>query len=316
MDRPNPRSEWTETRVAEMHVPPLDELAKVVSDGLTAHFKGVVAEVVESPDFREPPFHLAAEGINGSPRLADVGGPPYLVPKVQRHKVYNLTDIADEIKLPGCSFLGAGAGSSRLAGCNCELMPNSNLATGEIHTHFAKMKDGAPVLERYMSNEFGLLANLLATEGKAGKVLKVSASGRAGDLNFITAIRKVMHAHYGEDKPVALGGVFIMDKGQAKLHVMPDFSETPLTTDEEVENWLHFYHADAPLICLCGSCVSHDPGFDLRVEHTHVFSSHGQGGHYHYDVTPVDVEYTGYFVVAEQVVRVDAPKETHQVGRD
>lgn len=53
--------------------------------------------------------------------------------------------------------------------------PNSNLATGEICTHFAKMKGGKAVLERYMSNEFGLLANLLATEGKPGKVVKVSA---------------------------------------------------------------------------------------------------------------------------------------------
>ena len=97
---------------------------------------------------------------------------------------------------------------------------------------------------------------------------------------------------------------------------MPDFSETPLTTDAEVEAWLHFYHAHAPLICLCGSCVSHDPGLDLRVEHTHVFSSHGEGGHYHYDVTPEDAQYTGYFVLAEQIFRIDAPAETHQVGRD
>eukprot|EP00037_Helgoeca_nana_P019285 m.187699 g.187699 ORF g.187699 m.187699 type:complete len:317 (-) comp24800_c0_seq1:208-1158(-) len=316
MDKVNPREGWTKTRVASMHVPPLDELAGVVQDGLTEHFKSVVAEVVESPDFREAPFHLASEGLCGSPRLADVGGPPYLVPTVQRDKVYNLADIADEINLPGCTFIGAGAGSSRLGGCNCELIPNSNLASGEICTHFAKMKDGVAVLERYMSNEFGLLANLLATEGKPGRVLKVSAQGRAGDTNFVTAIRKVILATYGEDKPIALGGVFIMDKGQAKLHVMPDFSETPLTTDSEVEDWLHFYNADAPLICLCGSAVSHDPGFDLRVEHTHVFSSHGQGGHYHYDVTPVDVEYTGYFVVAEEIHRVDAPTETHQVGRD
>ena len=77
---------------------------------------------MDSPDFRQAPFHLASEGLSGSPRLADVGGPPYLVPTVQRHKVYNLTDVAKEIKLPGCTFIGAGAGSSRLAGCNCELM--------------------------------------------------------------------------------------------------------------------------------------------------------------------------------------------------
>ena len=93
-------------------------------------------------------------------------------------------------------------------------------------------------------------------------------------------------------QPVAVGGVFIIGKGKAKLHVMPDFSTTPLTTDAEVDAWLHYYEAHAPLIML-STFVSHDPGLDLRVEHTHGFSTHNQGGHYHYDTTPKFVEYTG-----------------------
>ena len=253
-------------------------------------------------------------GICGSARLCDVGGPPYLVPTVQRDKLYNLQEIADEVGLPGASFIGAGAGSSRLAGCNCELMPNSHLGTGKICTHFAKMKDGVPTLERYMSNEFGLLANLLASEGKRGPVLKVTCRNRTGDATFVAAMRQVLAEHYG-DKPIAVGGVFIIGAGQAKLHVMPDFSATPLTTDAEVEEWLHFYHANAPLIAL-STFVSHDPGLDLRVEHTHCFSSHGEGGHYHYDVTPPEVEYTGYFSLAHTIHRIDAPACTHQIGRD
>lgn len=66
-------------------------------------------------------------------------GPPYLIPTVQRDKVYNLKDIAAEVELPGASFIGAGAGSSRLTGTNCELMPNSHLKTDTICTHFAKL---------------------------------------------------------------------------------------------------------------------------------------------------------------------------------
>lgn len=57
-------------------------------------------------------------------------------------------------------------------------------------------------------------------------------------------------------------------------------------------------------------------GFDLRVEHTHCFSHHGEGGHYHTDTTPETVEYLGYFVLAEFLFRIDRPKETHMVGRD
>jgi len=57
-------------------------------------------------------------------------------------------------------------------------------------------------------------------------------------------------------------------------------------------------------------------GLDLRVEHTHCFSAHGEGGHYHYDVTPKDVRYVGYFSIAERIYRVDPPAVTHLVGRD
>lgn len=73
-------------------------------------------------------------------------------------QVYNLKDIAEEIALPGATFIGAGAGSSRLTGTNCELMPNSNLATNDICTHFAKLKVRGVcacvcVYDAYMSSE-------------------------------------------------------------------------------------------------------------------------------------------------------------------
>ena len=56
--------------------------------------------------------------------------------------------------------------------------------------------------------------------------------------------------------------------------------------------------------------------FDLRVEHTHCFSDHGEGGHYHYDTTPTDVEYHGYYTLAEKLYRIDRPVVTHKIGRD
>ena len=57
-------------------------------------------------------------------------------------------------------------------------------------------------------------------------------------------------------------------------------------------------------------------GLDLRVEHTHCFSDHGDGGHYHYDTTPSEVHYHAYYTVAEQLVRIDQPTHTHSFGRD
>lgn len=43
---------------------------------------------------------------------------------------------------------------------------------------------------------------------------------------------------------MAIGGVFIIGKGNAKLHVMPDFSKTPVLTDADVDGWLHYYEAN------------------------------------------------------------------------
>ena len=50
-----------------------------------------------------------------------MGGVPNLVPLVNRAKIYNLKDVAAEINMPQAFFIGAGAGSSRLAGLNCEV---------------------------------------------------------------------------------------------------------------------------------------------------------------------------------------------------
>ncbi|XP_071393348.1 ester hydrolase C11orf54 homolog isoform X3 [Centroberyx affinis] len=94
-----------------------------------------------------------------------------------------------------------------------------------------------------------------------------------------------------------------------------EFSVCPLDTNDKVNNWLQHFEVSAPLICQ-SVLVSRDPGLDLRVEHTHCFSHHGEGGHYYIDTTPDSVEYLGYFMPAEFVYRIDRPKETHVIGRD
>lgn len=67
---------------------------------------------------------------------------------------------------------------------------------------------------------------------------------------------------------------------------------------------------------LTTTSLFHLQGLDLRIEHFHCFSDHGEGGHYHYDVTPDDVQYTGFFSLAEKLYRIDRPQTTHNVGRD
>lgn len=81
------------------------------------------------------------------------------------------------------------------------------------------------------------------------QVIKVYAKKRIGDDDFIASIRKTL-ANYYKDKIVGLGGTFLLKEGKAKQHVMPDFSTTPLTSDEDVNKWLRFYNMSAPLIAV------------------------------------------------------------------
>ncbi|NXU49878.1 CK054 hydrolase, partial [Turnix velox] len=297
----------------------------VLQKGLKENFADAEVSVVDCPDLTKEPFKFPAKGICGKPRIADVGGVPYLIPLVKKEKVYDLNTVAKDIELPGAFILGAGAASSKILGVNAELIPivqtksEKNPAVNGSYIAQINPADKGCLLEKYSSKytdcEFGLLANLYASEGQPGKVIEVKANGRTGELNFVSCLRQILEKHYGE-KPVGMGGTFIIQKGKAKIHIMPpEFSACPLNTDEDVNNWLKFFEMKAPLICQT-VMVSRDPGFDLRVEHTHCFSHHGEGGHYHQDTSPDSVQYLGYFLPAELLFRIDRPQETHLVGRD
>jgi len=55
---------------------------------------------------------------------------------------------------------------------------------------------------------------------------------------------------------------------------------------------------------------------DLRLQHFHLFSNHGEGGHYHYDTEPTTVKYTAYLNVAKKLIRVDQPETALLFGKD
>ena len=57
---------------------------------------------------------------------------------------------------------------------------------------------------------------MFVSEGKPGKVLKIEAKTRTGKDNFVTALRNILKAHYG-DSPVSLGGAFLIEKVYVQL---------------------------------------------------------------------------------------------------
>jgi len=310
-----------------LHLPDLEELAAVIRKGLETNYQSSSCQVVECPDLTQAPFGLASKGLLGNTRLADVGGVPYLIPTSQwETKVYDLQKVSELVDLPGCVILGAGAGSKHVVGINCEMIPNIRCQGGSNErnnlTHVARMRDDSKhVLESYhehynSSCQFCLLANLFCSEGRQGKVIKVTAECRTGKDDLVSCMRGAILDHYGNQQPVGMGGSFVVEQGKIKIHVMPDFSPTPLTCEDDVNNWLRFFHASAPFTCMA-TFITDDCGLDLRVTHTHGYSTvNGEGGHYHCDVTPDVIRYVGYFAPAGKIYRIDRPQVTHQIGRD
>ncbi|KAF7490199.1 Ester hydrolase C11orf54 -like protein [Sarcoptes scabiei] len=309
----------------------LDELSNRLLDGLRNKFEHCSVSVVDCPDLTRPPFNLAASGLCGRTAIADVGGVPYLLPLVKRDKIYSFKQIANIVD-PGqqCFILGASAGPFHKIGHNSELMPNVLLEKSADEgfkirndlTHLAEIHDQNNRFRLLKSDhsEFGLLGDLFVSEGKPGKVLRIEVQNRKiidnNDINdeekasFTTIIRKILQESY-PNQLISLGGVFLIEQGEAILHIMPDFSDVPLNTEQEVNDWLRFFPMKSPLRCLTTMHSVVDGYRNLRSEHTHCFSDHNQGGHYHNDIDPKRIKYLAYLNTAKIIYRIDKPSITN-----
>ncbi|KAI4495910.1 hypothetical protein M0802_008316 [Mischocyttarus mexicanus] len=305
----------------QLHVPSLDEIKNILEEGLSTNFAEVNVEVVNCPDLTKKPFSLSASGLSGDPTILEIGGPSYLLPLVQRDKLYDVHELLKRINNSDKSFvIGAGAGPWPYLNSNCELMMNLVISSSGIknETRIASVDKANEncKLETLIGNEtrLALLANLFVSKGETGTVLKVHAKKRTGKDDFIACMQKALGRHY-KDKLVGLGGTFLINDGKVKQHVMPDFSTTPLNTVEQLDDWLHFYNMSTPLIAV-GTFVSAETDLDLRVQHFHSFSHHGEGGHYHIDTTPDTIEYLGYFNLGNNLYRIDQPAKSLKFGKD
>lgn len=272
----------------------------------------MTVEIVDSPDLTKDPFFLASSGISGDATIIEYGNDNYLLPLVDKSKVYDLIPTIREIqsyKEKEFFTCGAGAGPFEWKEQNCEGIYNMKVfqnGSVENESYIARTTASGFEVLKLPNNETraSLLGNIFLTEGKNGKLLKVVVRNRTGEENFVSSMRQGLTEYYSEGEIVGLGGAFVMKRGTAYIHVMDQFSETPLNTDEELNSWLTFHRMPAPLTCL-GNFVSQQTDFNLRFQHFHCFSNHGHGGHYHYDTTPEIVEYEGYFNIAERVILID-----------
>lgn len=283
----------------------------VLENALKKNFVEVSVQIVDNPDLTQEPFYLASSGLGGDPTIIEYGNDDYLLPLVDKTKVYDLVPTIREIesyKSKDFFACGAGAGPFEWLDQNCEGIYNMKVfQNGSIdnESHVARTTASGMEILKVPNNETraSLLGNIFLSEGKPGKVLKVMAKNRTGNENFISAMRIGLTEYYSSDKVVGLGGVFVMKTGKANIHVMDKFSETPIAPDM-LDSWLTYHEMPAPLIAL-GDLVSQSTDFTLRLQHFHCFSKHNHGGHYHDDTTPDIVEYEGYFNVAERIFLID-----------
>jgi hypothetical protein len=173
---------------------------------------------------------LATEGILGNERIADIGGPPNLHPLPKFDRKYSLLDMMKLMEMGNRGFvLGAAAGPFHVIGVNSELMPNLSHDQGEVTnlTRFANVDGERCVCEHVPENstDCALMATLFGREGRTRDVIKIAAKGRTGKLNFLSSIQKALKVF---ERPVSMGGVFLIRKGKAYMHVIPDFSKTSL----------------------------------------------------------------------------------------
>ena len=176
------------------------------------------------------------------------------------------------------------------------------------------------IAEKYTARKHGGLGNVFYTDGVRGKVIKIKIKGRSGEQGSLPqAMRKALsdNLQIKEKEHIALAGVFRILNGKIKSHVQPDYADIKHEYYDPkqmkcVKDFLEFYEPVGPELQGYSVLWTGDPtGGDLNLresgEHTHFHSyiKENIAGHYHFDVTPEEIEYEGYFNTASEVHRVN-----------
>ena len=304
----------------KFNTPSLLNISKALDRGLKENYKEVLVNVVECPNLKK--WNCPAEGISGNEKIIDVGGEPYMHDQKFIGTEFDYEEISKKIGCEKSYALGAGSGAMSCLNGHCgELIVNENLITSESKSVVARVgKNKECIVEKYTDRKHGGLSNIYFSEGKIDKVIKIKIKGRVGNEGSLSQSMRSALTKYlpiQGNKHVALGGIFRILKGKIKSHVQPDYDDIKIQYYDPkkmkcVKDFLKFYEpVGSDLQCYSVLWTGDPTGGSLNLresgEHTHFhsFKNNSYAGHYHFDVTPDDIEYEGYFNVSKEVFRVN-----------
>ena len=206
----------------------LEKISEALQKGLPKNFKEVMVSVVDCPNLKN--WDCPAEGMSGNQKITDVGGEPYMHDKKYIGAEFDFKDVAKLIGSEKSYAFGAGSGAMSCLEGHCgELVINDNFITNEQKSVIAMVgKNKECIAKDYPASKHGGLGNIFYTDGKKGKVIKVTIKGRSGEQGSLTqAIRTALLENLelkGNDH-LGLAGVFRVLKGKIKSHVQPDYED-------------------------------------------------------------------------------------------
>ena len=297
-----------------------EKISKALQLGLSKNYKTAEVSIVGCPNLRE--WDCPSEGMSGNQKIVDVGGEPYMHDPKFIGAEFDYEEISKMIGSEKSYALGAGSGAMSCLEGHCgELVINENLITSESKSIIARVGlNKECIAEKYTARKHGGLGNVYYTDGVKGKVIKIKIKGRSGEQGSLSqAIRTALTDNLQIDgnKHIALAGVFRILNGKIRSHVQPDYVDIKHEYYDPrqmkcVKDFLQFYEPVGPELQGYSILWTGDPsGGDLNLresgEHTHFhsYTKDNIAGHYHFDVTPEEIEYEGYFNTAREVHRVN-----------
>ncbi|XP_029163487.1 uncharacterized protein LOC114934940 [Nylanderia fulva] len=319
----------------DLFVPKVEELIKVLQEGLKQHFKEVSVEWMVCPDLTQEPFKLAAPGICGDPMLVELGCISYLFPRPYKN-MYSMKKVLENInynKHKTMSIIGTTIAPRESDAQLGELLMNASLLQMTENLMEVKNQSCMTFQDEKTKNskiEYVNDTNLkcypygsfFISKGTREKVLKVHVKKRISNTSFVEALQSILDLKYsdgGQSKQlVGLGGTFLVRNTRAKHHVLPYSWDARLYSSKDVRNWLHYFELNTPLVAM-GTLVS-NPDIYTNLCHTtvgqyydipksrfHAVSRSGAAGGYFYKAVELfdTAEYVGYFQLANILYHID-----------